>query len=365
MTATPIYKHPTPEQSAIILVNLGTPDDPSPKAVRRYLAEFLSDPRVIELPRWFWLPVLHGVILNIRPRKSAHAYQTIWTEQGSPLAVHTEALTQGVADALKPHESWLKVVSAMRYGNPNLRQVLRDLRAQNTRRILVVPLYPQYSATTTASVFDALTDELQRWRWLPELRFVADYYRAPGYIELLANRLRPALNPERHLLYSFHGIPERYVRAGDPYYCQAQATARRLAEALGREPGSWSVSFQSRVGKERWLGPYTDAHLDALAKRGITDLDVICPGFAVDCLETLEEIAMQNRDLFLAAGGKSFTYHPCLNSGADHAQFLAQLALAQCRDWFDHEPVKATTEAFAAHLRDQPDSRRLAAGVAE
>lgn len=358
------FRHPTPERTALLLVNLGTPDAPTPKAVRRYLAEFLSDPRVIELPRWFWLPLLHGVILNIRPRRSAHAYQAIWTDAGSPLAVHTAALAEGITQAIGDRAPGLSVHVAMRYGNPNLRDVLRQLRAANTRRLLVLPLYPQYSATTTASVFDAVVDELKTWRWMPDLRFIGEYYRAPGYIDLVAASLRDRLDPERHLLFSFHGIPERYVRGGDPYHCQSLATARRIAQALGRPEGSWSLSFQSRVGRERWLSPYTDQHLKDLAARGIRAIDVACPGFAVDCLETLEEIAMQNRELFLEAGGTAFTYHPCLNDSADHASFLANLALAQCRDWFDAVPEPAKAAPFNAHLARDPEARRLAAGVA-
>ncbi len=358
------YHHPSPERTAVVLVNLGTPDAPTPSAVRRYLAEFLSDPRVIEQPRWFWLPLLHGVILNIRPRRSAHAYQQIWTDAGSPLAVHTDALAKAVDAELAALQPNVQVVAAMRYGNPNLRDVLRRLHDEHTRRVLIIPLYPQYSATTTASVFDAVADELKTWRWLPELRFLPDYYRAPGYIDMLADNLRPKLDPSRHLLFSFHGIPERYVRSGDPYHCQSLATARRVAEALGRPADSWSLSFQSRVGRERWLSPYTDAHLKDLAARGVRHLDVACPGFAVDCLETLEEIAMQNRELFLSSGGESFTYHACLNSGADHASFLAKLALAQCRDWFENSRVAPTRAAFEAHLHQHADARRLAADVA-
>jgi len=366
MTQDPIapFQHPTPESTAVVLVNLGTPDAPTPSAVRRYLAEFLGDPRVVELPRWLWLPLLHGVILNVRPRRSAHAYQQIWTEAGSPLAVYTKQLTDAVATELATTAPNVVVRTAMRYGNPNLRDVLNSLRAQNLRRLLILPLYPQYSATTTASVFDAVADELKSWRWLPDVRFIGEYYRAPGYIGLVADRLRTTIDPSRHLLFSFHGIPERCVRSGDPYMCHALATGRRIAEALGRPPDSWSLSFQSRVGRERWLSPYTDEHLKALAARGVRHIDVACPGFAVDCLETLEEIAIQNRDLFLKHGGQSFTYHACLNDGADHARFLAGLALVQMRDWIDTPLVGATADSFKAHLDGHPDARRLADGAA-
>lgn len=363
-TANLPYRHPTPETTALVLVNLGTPDAPTPSAVRRYLAEFLGDPRVVEMPRWLWLPLLHGVILNVRPRRSAHAYQQIWTDAGSPLAVHTTRLTDAVAGELAAVAPNLVVRTAMRYGNPNLRDVLRELRAKNLRRIVILPLYPQYSATTTASVFDAIADELKTWRWLPDVRFVTEYYRAPGYIDLVADRLSATIDPSRHLLFSFHGIPERCVRSGDPYMCHALATGRRIAETLGRMPDSWSLSFQSRVGRERWLSPYTDEHLKALAARGVRHIDVACPGFAVDCLETLEEIAIQNRDLFLKHGGESFTYHACLNDGADHARFLAGLALAQMRDWLDTAPIEATATSFSGHLEQHPDARRLADGAA-
>ena len=322
------FDHGARPAAAVVLVNLGTPDAPDTASVRRYLAEFLSDPRVVELPRWQWWPILHGVILRIRPRRSAHAYQQVWTAAGSPLMVHSEALVAAVATKLSALAAGPVLVrNAMRYGRPALGAVLRELQAANVRRLLILPMYPQYSGTTTGSVFDALADELKTWRWVPETAFVSDYCRHPGYAEALAESVRRhwAQQGRRHLLFSFHGIPERYLHAGDPYHCQCHATARRVAELLGLGELDWTIAFQSRVGREPWLRPYTDETLAALPDRGIRAVDVICPGFAVDCLETLEEIAVENRDRFLAAGGERYGYIPCLNAGDEHASLIVQL----------------------------------------
>lgn len=330
------FDHREPPRAAVLLVNLGTPDAPDASSVRRYLAEFLADPRVVELPRWLWRIILHGVILRIRPRRSARAYQQVWTEAGSPLLVLSERLATAVAAHLEGTAAGPVLVrSAMRYGRPALATVLRELQAQNVRRLLVLPMYPQYSGTTTGSVFDALADELKRWRWIPELAMVSDYYQHPAYAELLAECVRShwGAGARRHLLFSFHGLPERYLHAGDPYHCQCLGTARRVAEQLGLGDQDWSVAFQSRVGREPWLQPYTDATLAAMPARGIREVDVLCPGFAVDCLETLEEIAIQNRACFLAAGGTDFGYIPALNDSAGHAALLAQIVRERSTHW--------------------------------
>lgn len=359
--------HGKAERCAVLLVNLGTPAAPTPVAVRRYLAEFLADPRVIELPRWLWLPLLHGVILPFRSRRSAHAYGKIWTERGSPLAVFTSDLAEKLGRSLGDA---VDVAWAMRYGEPSISSVLRRLNAGGTlRRLLVVPMYPQYSSTTTASVFDAIATELSTWRWPPELRFVNDYWHEPTWLDAAAASIdsywREHGRGDR-LLFSFHGIPKRYFLAGDPYFCHCQGSARRIAERLDLQPGDWLLSFQSRVGREEWLKPYTDETVQRLAKEGVRRLDVICPGFAVDCLETLEEIAMQNRDSFLAAGGEVLRYIPALNADQAHVQALSALVHRHGRGWpdvddgaADHAAARASDigSAYAAFLVEHPEWR--------
>jgi len=326
----------TPPAAGLLLVNLGTPDSPAPADVRRYLAEFLWDPRVVETPRWLWWPLLHGIILNTRPRRSAEAYRRIWTEAGSPLLLHTKRQAEALQARLGEQ---VKVVPAMRYGNPSIAAGLLELREAGCERILVFPLYPQYSATTTASTFDAVTEELRRWRRVPELRFIGQYHSEAGYIAALAASIREYQQengtPEK-LILSFHGIPQRYAEAGDPYPRQCEHTARLLAEALGLEEDRWQLTYQSRMGREPWLQPYTSATLEALAREDVRQVQVLCPGFAADCLETLEEIAMENRDIFLAHGGERYGYIPCLNDRPDHVEALAAIARSHLGGWI-HE----------------------------
>jgi ferrochelatase len=331
------FRHDSPDSLGILLVNLGTPDSPSTADVRRYLKEFLWDPRVVELPRPLWWLVLNGVILNTRPRRSAAAYAKVWTEQGSPLMVISNqqrtALQAALDDALPGPVS---VALAMRYGSPSIAAGLAELREAGARRVLVLPLYPQYSATTTASIFDAVTDELRRWRWLPELRFVNHYHDDPGYIATLAASVREhwaTHGQADKLVMSFHGIPQAYFEAGDPYFCECQKTGRLLAEALGLSEQQWLLTFQSRLGPKAWLRPYTDQTLKQLGHDGTRSVDVICPGFAADCLETLEEIAMENRETFLEAGGEDYRYIPCLNDRADHIEQLAGLVQRHVQGW--------------------------------
>ena len=326
----------------MVLVNLGTPDAPTPAAVRRYLAEVLADPRVIEAPRWLWLPVLHGVILPLRSRRSAHAYGEVWGEGGSPLRVHSEALAAGLQAALDADGRPVEVRLAMRYGQPSVASVLRKLRDEGLRRLLVLPLYPQYSATTTASVTDAVAAELAGWRWQPEVRTVTDYYREPAWLDAMAESIRRhrAAKPGGNLLlFSFHGIPQRYFAAGDPYFCHCQYSAREIAARLGLRDDEWQVSFQSRVGREEWLRPYTDEVLRDLGKRGLAQLDVACPGFAADCLETLEEIAMRGAETFRAAGGGRLEYLPALNADAGHVAALQALVMRQGAGWPEFDPA--------------------------
>jgi ferrochelatase len=321
----------------VLLANLGTPDAPTPRAVRRYLRQFLWDPRVVELPRPLWWLVLHLVILNTRPRRSAHAYGKVWTEQGSPLLVIARRQHAALQQALETRLSQpVQVELAMCYGNPSIASGLAALRDAGVQRILVLPLYPQYSATSTAAIFDAVTAELRHWRAVPELRFVNDYHDHPAYIAALADSVRAYQaehgRPDR-LLLSFHGIPQDYADLGDPYPVQCDLTAERLAAALGLGAEAWMYSFQSRLGPKDWLRPYTDRTLEKFAREGTKRVQVLCPGFSADCLETLEEIAMQNRDVFLQAGGTAYEYIPCLNDSAGHIELMAQLVERHTAGW--------------------------------
>ncbi len=322
----------TDARSAVLMVNLGTPDAPTPAAVRRYLAEFLHDHRVVDLSRWLWCPILHGAILPLRSPRVARNYAKVWIAgRGSPLRVHS----QDLADALQARLPGMRVRMAMRYGNPHLRDVLRGLRDEGLQKVLVLPLYPQYSATTTASVFDALAGELTRWNDLPEMRVVRDYHRDEGWLAALAAKIRALRSdaPGERLLLSFHGIPERYVRNGDPYPRECEASAAALAQRLGLAADQWQLSYQSRFGREPWLGPATCDVLRDWARQGIARVDVACPGFAVDCLETLEEIAMENADVFVRNGGKALRYLPALNADAAHADALAALVRRHTTGW--------------------------------
>lgn len=317
-------------RTAVLLVNLGTPDAPTPAAVRRYLAEFLHDWRVVDLSRWLWCPALHGVILPWRARKVARTYAAIWGEDGSPLL----ALSRKLADGLQAALPEVTVRLAMRYGNPSLPMVLRELHDAGLGRLIVLPLYPQYSATTSASVFDAVAKELAGWRCVPVLDFVADYHRDAGWVAAVAASIRAhraAHGSGEKLLFSFHGIPQRYADAGDPYPAQCLASAKAIAAALGLRDDQWRLAYQSRFGREPWLQPYTDHTLEALARDGVKRVDVVCPGFAVDCIETLEEIAVENADIFRRAGGETLGYIPCLNDEPAHVDALAALLKPRLR----------------------------------
>jgi len=331
------FDHDQQVATGILLVNLGTPDAPTPQALRRYLKEFLWDPRVVEQPRWLWWLILNGIILNTRPAKSAHAYQQVWTDEGSPLLAIGRRQRQMLEAELRSRvKGQLHVELAMRYGNPSIRSGLEALREKNCRRILVFSLYPQYSATTTGSTFDAVADVLHGWRRIPEFRMIDAYHKHPAYIGALADSVRAYWaehgEPER-LLMSFHGIPERYFRAGDPYPCHCRKTGQMLREALGLSEERAVLAFQSRFGREPWVQPYTDATLSEWGRQGVGSVDVICPGFPADCLETLEEIAIQNRDLFLEAGGRQLRYIPALNDSTTHVQALAEVAMPHLSSW--------------------------------
>lgn len=352
-----------PVQAAVLLVNLGTPTAPTARALRPWLAEFLGDPRVIEYPRWLWWLILHGVILRLRPARSAQAYRRIWTREGSPLRTGSEALTAGLQATLARQRPGapIRVALAMRYGGPSIRETVVQLQRDGARRLLVLPLYPQYSATSTGSVIDAVADTLKTLRWPPELRLINDYHDDPAHIEALATSIESWWTENGRgdtLLLSFHGIPERYLHAGDPYFCQCHATARLLRERLGLSEDRLVISFQSRVGRERWLQPYTDATVRRLAAQGVKKLDVACPGFAVDCLETLEEIAMQNGEFFTAAGGETLRYIPALNASREHVDSLAELVLKHTQGWPE---FAVDYDAAATRQRHAEASRRAKA----
>ena len=332
----PPWQHGQPSRTGVLLVNLGTPDAPTPAALRRYLAEFLSDPRVVEIPAPIWKLILHGIILRVRPAKSAAKYASVWTDEGSPLWVWTRRQALMLQGYLGERGASVVVRPAMRYGNPSIASALDELRAEGVDRVLVLPAYPQYSGATTASAFDAVAAWGTQARFVPEMRFVHQYHDDPAHIAALADSVRSHWQREGRgpmLLMSFHGMPERTLHLGDPYHCQCHKTARLLAEALGLANDQYRVSFQSRFGKAKWLEPSTEPTLKSLAASGIGRVDVICPGFSADCLETLEEIAIEGRETFLEAGGQAFHYIACLNDSHAGIAALADLALRHLAGW--------------------------------
>lgn len=337
--------HGQAQRCGVLLANLGTPDAPTPAAIRRYLAEFLGDPRVVEIPRILWWPILYGFILPLRPRRLAHAYQSIWTAGGSPLLAIGRAQQAGLQARLGAD---VPVALGMRYGSPSIANALNELLEQGARRIAVLPLYPQYSATTTATVFEAVVDHVRTMRWLPELRFVNGYHDDEAYIAALAASVRAHWarhGRAEHLLMSFHSIPVQCLQAGDPYYCFCQKTARLLAAALELAPDSWTLSFQSRIGRAKWLSPYTDMAVERLARSGVKTVDTICPGFSADCLETLEEVAQRYAGQFQSAGGAVLRYIPALNADSAHLDFLAALTRRQFAGHIT--PIPADSQASA------------------
>jgi ferrochelatase len=327
----------TPDRIGVLVVNLGTPDSPSYFAVQRYLREFLGDRRVINTSRLIWLPLLYGVILPFRPMRTARKYRRIWLNEGSPLAVYSHRLTTKIGLALQTgNGDQVRVELGMTYGNPSIAHALEALMRQSVKKLLVLPLYPQYCSSTTGSVFDRTSRALQRWRWLPETRFVNDYYHYAGYIDALSARILEhwaQIGERSHLLFSYHGIPAAYVAEGDPYQAQAEATTQMVASRLGLAPGEWSHCYQSRFGSVEWLQPYTEDTLESLAKRGVRKLTVASPSFAVDCLETLEEVAMEYRDKFLELGGERLTLVPALNDDDRHAQVLVSIVKNHLQGW--------------------------------
>ena len=335
--SSPDFHRDGAERIGILLVNSGTPASAEPRDVRKFLARFLSDPRVVEIPRALWLPLLYGLILPFRPARSARKYRKIWSAHGSPLLDLSRRLCSELTSTLAQSMlAPLSVELGMLYSKPSVAEALGRLRESGAQRILVLPMFPQYCGATTGAVYDQVNEELRRWRWLPELRFVAEYHDDPAYIDALRTSVTQhweAHGKSRHLLMSFHGIPERSFHQGDPYFCKCQKTARLLADELMLRDTEWSVSFQSRFGPSGWLRPYTSAVLTQMPARGIREVTVVCPGFAVDCLETLEEIDIENREIFMHAGGQQYQYVPALNARAEHARFLSELIARHCQGW--------------------------------
>jgi protoporphyrin/coproporphyrin ferrochelatase len=321
----------------VLVVNLGTPDSPSYFAVQRYLREFLADRRVIETSRLIWLPILYGLVLPFRPVSSARKYRKIWMQEGSPLAVYSKRLAIKIGSRLQSTlGDQVRVELGMTYGNPSIASAIQSLAEQNVKRLLVLPLYPQYCSSTTGSVFDRASRALQRRRWLPETRFVNDYHDDPAYIDALSARIVEhwaGVGERSHLLFSYHGIPAVYVQEGDPYQAQAEATTRLVASRLGLAAEDWSHCYQSRFGRVTWLQPYTEDTLKALSARGLRKVTVVSPSFAVDCLETLEEVAIEYRDSFLALGGERLNLVPALNDHDSHAEVLASIVRNQIKGW--------------------------------
>ncbi|WP_029461932.1 ferrochelatase [Serpentinimonas barnesii] len=353
MQTEPPYSHDQSPKTGLLLCNLGTPTAPTAAALRPYLAQFLSDPRVVELPRLLWWPILHGVVLRLRPRKSAAKYASIWLPEGSPLKVWTERQAKLLQGYLGERGHHVQVRWAMRYGQPSVASGLDALKAAGCTRILVLPAYPQYSAATTASVADAVFAWGRTVRNLPELRLVRNYHDQPEYIAALAASVRrhwQAHGRPNVLLLSFHGMPARTLEKGDPYHCECHKTARLLAEALGLSADQYRVTFQSRFGRAKWLQPYTEPTLIELARSGVDRVDAICPGFSCDCIETLEEINLEARSAFLQAGGKAFHYIPCLNDSHEGMQALTALCEQHLLGW----PTRLPPDPSAcAHSRQR------------
>ena len=354
----PGYRHGTEAKTAVLLINLGTPEAPSTAAVRRYLKEFLSDPRVVEIPRAIWWLILNGIILNVRPKKSAEKYASVWTPDGSPLKVHTERQAKMLRGFLGASGHHVLVDYAMRYGQPSIPATLSRLKDEGCTRILLLPLYPQYSSSTTATAFDAVSTWAATIRNQPEIRMIRSFADDPGYIDALASSVRQHWMANGHpttsyrLIMSFHGVPRYTLDKGDPYHCECHKTARLLAEALNLAADEYQICFQSRFGRAEWLQPYTAPTLAALGKQGVQRVDVVCPGFPADCLETLEEIAIEGEAEFIQAGGQDFRYIPCLNERDEWIHALTSLAATHLQGWpTRNKPDPATLEISALRAK--------------
>ncbi len=348
MLPEPTYQHGSQNKTGVLLVNLGTPDAPTAQALRPYLRQFLSNSRVIEIPPWIWWPILYGFILTFRPKKSAEKYAQIWMSEGSPLKVHTERQTQLLLDSLaKRTQSTVVVEYAMNIGNPSIAEVLKRMKEQGCERILVIPLFPQYASSSTAAAMDGVFAELKKMRNMPAIRTVKQYHDEPDYIAALAKNVNEYWNANgkpNKLIMSFHGVPRYTLDKGDPYHCYCQKTGRLLAEALALNADQYQVCFQSRFGRAKWLTPYTSATLKQLGEDNTPRVDVVCPGFVSDCLETLEEIAIEGKDTFIHAGGQEFHYIPCLNEHEDWIQALSNIAYTNLQGWLDLEQSEENME---------------------
>jgi len=349
--------HGQAPRTGVLLVNLGTPESPTPAALRRYLGQFLSDPRVVEIPRLVWKPILHGIILRTRPAKSAAKYASIWTKQGSPLRVWTEKQTTLLQGFLGEQGHQVLVRHAMRYGQPSIASQLSALKAEGATRVLIVPLYPQYSGATTASVMDDVFAWGRQTRYLPELRHINHFHDDAGYLSALEATVRShwaSHGRAGKLVMSFHGMPQRTLLLGDPYHCECLKTGRMLAERLNLAKDDYVVTFQSRFGKAKWLEPYTEPTLKKLGQSGTQRVDVICPGFVSDCIETLEEIAMEGKAAFISSGGKEFNYIPCLNDRLEWIRALRDLVVTHMQGW----PTLASQQPSASSLQQQKELAR-------
>ena len=330
------YQHDSDEKTGVLIINLGTPDAPTAKALKPYLKEFLSDPRVIEIPRFIWHIILNFIILQIRPSRSARNYKKIWTVNGSPLLYISKKQVNFVEQKLKQDFPNTTFVLGMRYGNPSIASALKTFHDKKVRRLLVFPLYPQYCGATTGSTFDAVSSTLQQWRWIPEIRFINQYYKEDLFIKAIANSIKRAEEKKgkpQKIIFSYHGIPKKYFIEGDPYHCFCLKTTRLIKEHLNLKEEDVVTTFQSRFGSQEWLQPYTDETLKKLPNQGIKDIHIISPGFSSDCLETLEELKEENKDYFMKAGGKSYHYIPCLNDNSEHIEMMAHLIRKHTQGW--------------------------------
>ena len=345
------FTHKQKDKIGVLITNLGTPQAPTKKALRPYLKEFLSDPRVVEVPRLIWWCILNLVILNIRPRRSAKAYATVWSDEGSPLLVHTKAQAEALAQRCKAEYGDDVIVDfAMRYGQPAVSNGVDDMLAKGGRKLVVLPLYPQYCASTTGSTFDALAHDFTSRRWLPELRFINQYHDDERYINALAASIETYWQEHGRadkLVMSYHGIPKRYLLNGDPYHCECYKTSRLVAAKLGLEAHEYMTTFQSRFGREEWLNPYTDETMKSLPSQGVKSVQVVCPGFSADCLETIEEIGEENCEYFMESGGEKFGYIPALNSNTNHIDALFGIVQDNLHGWH----VEADTRIRAAEAQ--------------
>ncbi|RUO31184.1 ferrochelatase [Aliidiomarina soli] len=346
------FKHGERAKIGVLITNLGTPEAPTKSALRRYLGQFLSDPRVVEVPRLLWKVILHGVILRIRPARSAKAYQTVWTDKGSPLMFHTQAQRDALAVKLADEfGDGVEVAFAMRYGQPSIHNAIEGLMQAGVRKLVVLPLYPQYSGSTSASTFDDIAADFTRRRWLPDFRFISHYPDYPPYIAAVAEKIKAHWAEHGRtdkLLFSYHGVPKRYLLEGDPYHCECYKTTRLVAEYLDLGEDEYMTTFQSRFGREEWLQPYTDETLKALPAKGVKSVQMVCPGFSSDCLETIEEIGEENREYFIEAGGETYQYIECLNADSAHIDMMAQLVLDNTQGWQPQDLALTTQTAQRA-----------------